>query len=466
MSCLFRASDFGFRAYFYLILMDKKIQPVIAIVGRPNVGKSTFFNRLCGSRIAIESDISKTTRDRIYADVSWIGKSFTLIDTAGLFEKDKNDSFQSVTREAVEVAIFEAEIIIFIVDAESGVVAYDREIAKTLHKSGKKIFLIVNKADNAKREEVSREILSLGFGHPDFVSAISGRGVADFLDQLTKEFPTVIETSKEQEEVINVAIVGRPNVGKSTLLNSITGKSFSIVNNLPGTTRDTVDANIIYKNQKIRFVDTAGIRRRGKIDRNIEKYSTIRAYQAIKRSSVVIIVLDLIEGITNQDAHLVGFAKDQGKSIVLAANKIDEWPEEELETMMSKTIFDLQNDLAFLPYAPLVFVSAKSDTNLNIIVKKITDVYRARFFQIPEPEQKELIDEISAKNQQLPPILEFWQEKTNPPVFKIRVKNRKSFHFSFVRYIENRIRDRYPYVGTPIFIDLVEQKQKDLKSSR
>lgn len=445
--------------------MDKKTQPVVAIVGRPNVGKSTFFNRLCGSRVAIESDIAKTTRDRIYADVSWSGKNFTLIDTAGLFESDKLDDFQNVTKLAVETAISEAEKIIFIVDATTGIDAYDREIAKTLHKSGKEIFLAVNKADNAGREEITKEFLSLGYGNPNFVSAISGRGVADFLDHLTTDFSQISQPSFE-EKVINVAIVGRPNVGKSTLLNSLAGKENAIVSEIPGTTRDTTDAEIIYKQQKIRFVDTAGIRRRGKIDRQIEKYSVIRAYRAIENSSVVIVLLDGIEGITNQDAHLVGFAKDQGKSIIIAVNKIDTWAESELKDKMAQTIHLLQKDLAFLPYAPVIFISANSGQNQNILLKKVTEIYSVRFIEIPESEQKTLIEDIQAANQQLPPITSFWQEKTNPPIFKILVKNKKRFHFSFVRYIENRLRDRYPFPGTPIFIDLIERKNERSSRSR
>ena len=443
--------------------MNKKFQqPIIAIVGQPNVGKSTFFNRICGTRQAIESNIPKTTRDRIYGEANWCGKNFILIDTAGLFEKDNDDDFQAITKVAVTTAIEEADKIIFLINATTGITAYDREIARSLHKSGKEIFLVINKADNAKREEVTKEIMSLGFKNPSFVSAISGRGVADFLDRLTVNFSTVNNTH-QREEVINVAIVGRPNVGKSTLLNTLVGKEKAIVSEIPGTTRDTTDAIIDFKNHKIRFVDTAGIRRRGKIDRQIEKFSVIRAYRAIINSSIVIVLLDGIEGITNQDAHLVGFAKDQGKSIIIAINKIDSWSESEFGEKMSEAIYILQKDLAFLPFAPVVFVSAKDGKNLNILLKKILEVYSARFFSIPEPELKVLVDEIKAANQQLPQILEFRQEKTNPPIFKLLVKNKKRFHFSFVRYIENRLRDRFPYPGTPIFIDLIEQTQKPLK---
>lgn len=434
-------------------------RPIVAIVGRPNVGKSTFFNRICGKRKAIESDIPKTTRDRIYGEVLWCGKNFTLIDTAGLFEKDKTDNFQSVTRAAVEMAISEADKIIFLLDAVDGVTSFDREIAKSLHQSGKEIFLAVNKADNAKREGVTREILSLGIKNPSFISAISGRGVADFLDQLTADFSPAVEKLNHTEEIIGVAIVGRPNVGKSTLLNSLAGKEFSIVNESPGTTRDTIDAIINFGGKKIQFVDTAGIRRRGKIDRQIEKYSVIRAMEAIKNSSVVIVLLDGIEGITNQDAHLVGNALDQGKSVIIVVNKIDAWDEGEFEEKMAETVYVLQKDLAFLPFAPVIFISAKEGTNLNILLKKINEIYSARFFEIPESELKTFTNDIKTANQQLPEILGFWQEKTNPPIFKLFVKNKKRIHFSSVRYIENRLRDQFPFPGTPIFIDMIEKKK-------
>jgi len=438
-------------------MANKFQQPIVAIVGRPNVGKSTFFNRICGSRIAIESDIPKTTRDRIYGNADWCGKSFILVDTAGLFEKDRNDNLQEITKSAVETAIKEADKIIFLLDATDSVTSYDREIAKALHKSSKDIFLVVNKADNAKREVVTHELLSLGFKNPNFVSAISGRGIADFLDILTTDFSTAA-TSKSSEEIINVAIVGRPNVGKSTLLNSISGKEFSIVNKSPGTTRDNVDALVDFAGKKIKFIDTAGIRRPGKIDRQIEKFSVIRALRAIKDSSVVIILLDGIEGITNQDAHLAGFAKERGKSIVLAINKIDIWQESISGEKMAFLLDKLQLDLAFLPFVPVIFISAKIGSNLKIMLKKIVEIYNQRFIKIEDNQLKEIMS-IADRNKQLPQIIDFYQEKVNPIVFKLVCKNKNSFHFSHLRYLENVIRDEYPFFGTPIFIDLINSKQ-------
>ena len=440
-------------------MANKFQQPIVAIVGRPNVGKSTFFNRICGSRIAIESDIPKTTRDRIYADACWCGKNFILIDTAGLFEKDQSDNFQKITKSAVEIAISEADKIIFLLDATDGVTAYDREIAKILHKSGKDIFLLINKADNTRREEITHELLSLGFKNPNFVSAISGRGLADFLDLLTADF-SAATASKSSEEIIDVAIVGRPNVGKSTLLNTLVGEEKAIVSKIPGTTRDTTDAIINFKNQKIRVVDTAGIRRPGKIGRQIEKFSVIRALRAIKESTVVIILFDGIEGVTNQDAHLAGFAKDQGKSIIVAINKLDLWNNpKKIEERKAFILNKLRLDLAFLPFVPVIFISAKTGANLKIVLKKIIEVYNQRFIKIEKNKLKKLIDGASTRNNQIPQIIDFYQEKVNPIVFKLVCKNKNSFHFSHLRYLENVIRDEYPFFGTPIFIDLINSKQ-------
>jgi len=439
-------------------MANKFQQPIVAIVGRPNVGKSTFFNRICGSRIAIESDIPKTTRDRIYGNADWCGKSFILVDTAGLFEKDRNDNLQEITKSAVETAIKEADKIIFLLDATDSVTSYDREIAKALHKSSKDIFLVVNKADNAKREMVTHELLSLGFKNPNFVSAISGRGLADFLDLLTADF-SAATASKSSEEIIDVAIVGRPNVGKSTLLNTLVGEEKAIVSKIPGTTRDTTDAIINFKNQKIRVVDTAGIRRPGKIGRQIEKFSVIRALRAIKESTVVIILFDGIEGVTNQDAHLAGFAKDQGKSIIVAINKLDLWNNpKKIEERKAFILNKLRLDLAFLPFVPVIFISAKIGSNLKIMLKKIVEIYNQRFIKIEDNQLKEIMS-IADRNKQLPQIIDFYQEKTNPVVFKLVCKNKNSFHFSHLRYLENVIRDEYPFFGTPIFIDLINSKK-------
>lgn len=434
-------------------------RPVVAIVGRPNVGKSTFFNRLVGNRRAIESSVPGTTRDRIYADAEWCGKGFTLIDTAGLFDSVSSKDMAKLTKVSIEIAIEEADIIIFLIDVTE-ITSVDLEIAKLLRKSGKKIFLLANKADNASREVETQEIFRLGFGQAHFASSISGRGVADFLDKLTADFSDE-QLPNKKTNTIDVALVGRPNVGKSTLLNAIAGTSIAIVSETPGTTRDTTDATINFGGEKIKFLDTAGIRRRGKVESGIEKFSVIRTMKALDSSAVTVILVDAEEGITNQDSHIAGYAKDLGKSIIIAVNKFDLWDKlfaADIKKEMSLALGKLQKDLAFIPFVPVIFISAKTGQNQKILLKKIIEVYKQRFIQVDSDELKEIIAEAAERNQQLPKILDFYQEKTNPVVFKLVCENKIAFHFSHLRYLENSIRDQYPFTGTPFFIDIIEQK--------
>ncbi|MCX6810609.1 MAG: ribosome biogenesis GTPase Der [Candidatus Berkelbacteria bacterium] len=441
--------------------MNEKLlqNPTVAIVGRPNVGKSTFFNRLVGSRKAIESETPGTTRDRIYSQVEWCGKEFTLIDTAGLFDNASVEEISNLTKTSINVAIDQADIIIFLVDVTE-IGNDDREIAKILRKSGKKVFLAANKADNANREIPTREAFSLGFGQPNYISAISGRGVGDFLDTLTENFSTEKSTD-EKVKTINVALIGRPNVGKSTLLNKMIGEDKAIVSDIPGTTRDSTDGILDFAGEKINFIDTAGIRRRGKIEVGIEKFSIIRTLGAIDDSSVVVILIDAEEGLTNQDAHVIGQAKEQGKSIVIAVNKFDLWDKEENEEIKNKmaiTLGKLQHDLAFVPFVPVVFLSAKTGANQKVLLKKIIEVYKQRFIEIEKDEIKEIVFAAKDRNPQIPKIIDFYQEKTNPIVFKLICPNKNHYHFSHLRYLENVIRDHYPFTGTPIFIDLIDKK--------
>lgn len=441
-------------------MKEKMLQnPTIAIVGRPNVGKSTFFNRLVGSRRAIESEIPGTTRDRIYAQAEWCSKQFTLIDTAGLLDKNSEKDISQLTKISIDVAISQADILIFLTDVTE-ITEEDREIAKILRKSNKKIFLVANKADNSVREIPSKAVFQLGFGQPDYLSAISGRGVGDFLDKLTVNFSKENEV-KVKEKIINVSLVGRPNVGKSTLLNSVLGEEKAIVSSIPGTTRDTTDGIVDFAGEKIRFVDTAGIRRRGKVEVGIEKFSVIRTMKALDDSSVVVILIDAEEGLTNQDAHVIGHAKEQGKSIVIAVNKFDLWDndgDEEIKNKMAVTLGKLQHDLAFVPFVPVVFLSAKTGANQKVLLKKIIEVYNQRFIEIDKEELKEIIFAAKDRNPQIPKIIDFYQEKTNPVVFKLICPNKNHYHFSHLRYLENVIRDSYPFIGTPIFIDIIDKK--------
>ncbi len=442
--------------------MKKEVQPVVAIIGRPNVGKSTFFNRLRGGRKAIESPVEKTTVDRIYGEVHWCGKNFSLIDTAGIYENDKNDQLQKTISDNILLAVEQSDLVIFLVDVTTAH-SYDKEIAKLLRKSGKKILLVANKADNQSREIISRELLSLGLGEPIFISAISGRGVGDLLEKVVEHLPEPKSEKTKGKNIISIALVGRPNVGKSTILNSLLGENRAIVGSLPGTTRDTNDALINFQGRKFRVVDTAGIRRRGKIEREIEKYSIIRSIGAIKESDVAIIVIDAEEGITNQDAHIAGTAKDMGKSIIIAINKFDIWSElveEKKERKMAIMIDHLRSNLSFLPYVPIVFISGRDKTNIKKLLSEAKDLYSQRNIVIDDEEVKKIATEAKANNQQFPQFHSFYQERSNPPVFKLEVRDKKRVHFSHLRYLENFIRNYYPFRGTPIFIDLLEKSKK------
>ena len=443
-------------------MKNKFQQPVVAIIGRPNVGKSTFFNRLCGQRKAIESASEKTTVDRIYGEVNWCGKKFFLIDTAGIYENDKNDQLQKNISDNINLAIEQSDLIIFLVDVMVAH-SYDKEIAKLLRKSNKKILLVANKSDNQEREIVSRELLSLGLGEPTFISAISGRGVGDLLEKISQNLPKSKNTIKLHENIVNISLIGRPNVGKSTILNSLLDEDRAIVSSIPGTTRDANDALISFYGTKYRIVDTAGIRRRGKIDNEIEKYSIIRSINAIKESDVSIIIIDADEGITNQDAHIAGTAKDMGKSIIIAINKFDIWDqltEEKKKEKMAIMIEELRSSLAFLPYVPIVFVSGLKKTNIKKLLSEAKDLFFERNRIIDAEEVEKIALEAKNNNQQFPNFYSFYQERSNPPVFKLEVKDKKRVHFSHLRYLENFVRNYYPFRGTPIFIDLLEKSRK------
>lgn len=434
--------------------------PTVTIVGRPNVGKSTFFNRVCGSRKAIESEVAKTTIDRIYTNVSWSGSEFLLTDTAGLVGDQKNSPFEKEISGNTECAINESELVIFMIDVNN-INSEDKEIAKKLHQSKKKVFLVANKADNQARELVTKEILALGFGEPNFISAISGRGTGDVLEKISKIIPKVKNArEKHEDDGIKVSIIGRPNVGKSTLLNKITDQKKAITDKNPGTTRDVNESIVNYSGQNYKIMDTAGIRRRGKISKGIEKYSMMRSLMAIKESDICLVLIDATEGLTNQDAHLVGTAKDLGKSIILLVNKVDIWEKlSEKKQMEAKTqmITNLQNELAFVPFVPVVFISGLKGTNVKKIFSITEKIYKQRFVEIGEEQLENILIQATNNNQQFPQKAKFYQERTNPPVFKLVVKNKKKIHFSHLRYLENIIRDNSPFEGTPIFIDLVER---------
>ena len=435
--------------------MESENQKVVAIIGRPNVGKSTLFNRLAGKRIAIETPIPGTTRDRLFAEVDWLGHQFTLIDVAGLETGSKKEVDRAM-QEGVELAIEEADLLLFVVDWKEKENSIDKTVARKLRASGKKTIMVVNKADNIGRFETLEEFKRLGFQNPIPVSGISGKGTGDLLDIIISELNSVKKEIKK--EIINadlkLAVIGRPNVGKSTLLNKIIGQKRAIVSEEAGTTRDSVDINFMHKGKNILISDTAGLRRRGKIGHDtIESFSALRTERALKNSDVAILLIDAEEGLVALDANILGLAKEWGKGIVLTVNKIDLIAEDQ-EEYMAKTIWRLQKKLNFAPWLPIVFVSALNETNINSLLSQAVTVSETRQTTIPEEELQHILDQAQSSNQQLIDVKSLTQKRTGPPQFEIVVPAKKAPHLTQIRYLENRIRDLYPMNGTPIFIDM------------
>ena len=442
--------------------------PIVAIIGRPNVGKSTLFNRLVGKRIAITTDIPGTTRDRLYETVAWRGKNFILIDTAGI-ELAFEERFKEDIQSQIEIAINEADLIIFMADVTTGISVQDENAAKIIRKSKKPAILAVNKADNQKLEEQTAEFYKLGLGQPIPISALSGRNTGDMLDLVTENLERIKPKGKFPliEKSIKVAIIGRPNVGKSSLFNMLVNENRAIVNEVPGTTRDIVSTVFNFRDEKIEFVDTAGLRRRGKIGKaiqgpkkegRIEKYSAIRSLRALDESDVALILTDAIEGIANQDLHLAGFAKDSLKGIILIVNKIDA-----AEEALEKYLPILKRKFSFIPFAPVVFVSAKTGKNIQKIFDLILKVKKSREVKIPTPKLNKILEKAvierppaGLKNKK-PKIKYITQTGINPPAFTIFCSFPEYIHFSYKRYLENRLRKEFAFSGTAIKMEFREK---------
>jgi len=426
-------------------------KPLVAIVGRPNVGKSTLFNRLVGERLAIVEDLPGTTRDRLYADADWAGVQFTVIDTGGLVLGETDDLIAQVSAQA-QVAIEEADAIIFLCDVLDGVTASDEEIADVLRRSRKPIFLAVNKADNEERRMHVTEFYSLGLGDPYAISALHGTGTADLLDAVV----AALEAQPEEEisDAVKVAIVGRTNVGKSSLLNALLRQERVIVSEVPGTTRDAIDTAITWKGRPMILIDTAGIRRRGRIKRGVEKYSVLRALKAINRADVGLLVIDATEGVTLQDAHIGGYILESAKSIIVVVNKWD-LIKKDSHTMEQYTAY-VRNSLKFLPYVPILFVSALTRRRVNQILDMALLVRDQRLERIPTAELNRIVEEAVARHS--PPSkwgkrLRFYyatQAQVDPPTIIFFVNDVRLVHFSYRRYLENQIRRHYPFTGTPL----------------
>lgn len=439
-------------------------KPIVAIVGRPNVGKSTLFNIFADSRISIVEDTPGVTRDRLYADAEWLDRKFTMVDTGGI-EMQNTDSIAVSIRQQAEVAIREADVILFVCDARTGITNDDLEVAKMLRQSRKPVVLAVNKADTPKQEAEAYEFYNLGIGEPYLISASNRLNLGDLLDAVVEKFPPEGDDEEDNEDVIKVAIIGRPNVGKSSIFNDIIGQTRSIVSDVAGTTRDAIDVPVEKDGQTYLFIDTAGMRRKGKIDEPIEKYSIIRTLRAVDRSDLVLLVLNAVEGITDQDKKIAGYAHEAGKGIVIVVNKWDLYPD---KTVMSTEEFtkNIRHELIFMPYANVVYVSALTQQRISRLPEMIKDAAEANVMRISTSVLNQVVTDAVAMNQ--PPmekgkrlkILYTTQVKVKPPTFVIFCNEPEIMHFSYQRYLENQLREAFGFKGTPINI-IVRGKNED-----
>ncbi|NDO47490.1 ribosome biogenesis GTPase Der [Clostridium sp. MD294] len=438
-------------------------KPIVAVVGRPNVGKSTLFNRLAGERISIVQDTPGVTRDRIYADVEWTGRKFTLIDTGGM-EIGTEDIIVKQILQQAEIAIETADVILFITDAKSGMTDDDKQVANMLRRTKKPVVLAVNKIDNVNRDSMNiYEFYELGIGDPIAISAGQALGLGDMLDEVISYFPEQ-QSEEEEDDVIKVAIIGKPNVGKSSLINKILGEDRLIVSNIPGTTRDAIDSPIEIDGQKYVFIDTAGMRRKSKIKEEIERFSIIRAVAAVERCDVAILVIDAEEGITDQDTKIAGIAHERGRAAIVAVNKWDAI--EKNDKTMNQYLKDIGNELAYMPYAPKVFISALTGQRITRMLELIQTVYQNHALRISTGVLNDVLIEATAMQQ--PPadkgrqlkLYYMTQVSIKPPTFVIFVNDRELFHFSYKRYIENQLREAFGFVGTPVHF-IIREKGKE-----
>jgi len=439
-------------------------KPVVAIVGRPNVGKSTLFNVLAGEKIAIVKDTPGVTRDRIYADVNWLDKDFTLIDTGGI-EPDSSDIILSQMREQAQIAIDTADVIMFITDVRQGLVDSDSKVADMLRRSGKPVVLVVNKVDSFDKFMGDvYEFYNLGIGDPHPISAASRLGLGDMLDEVVRYFPEHAG-EEEEDDRPRVAIVGKPNVGKSSIINKLTGEHRVIVSDIAGTTRDAIDTDIVHNGKEYVFIDTAGLRRKNKIKEELERYSIIRTVTAVERADVVLIVIDAAEGITEQDAKVAGIAHERGKGIVVVVNKWDAIEKND------KTMKEFENEvrrvLSFMPYAEIMYVSAVTGQRLNKLFDVIDMVIENQTLRIATGVLNEIMMEAVAMQQ--PPsdkgkrlkLYYITQVSVKPPTFVIFVNDKELMHFSYTRYLENKIREAFGFKGTSLRFIIRERKEKD-----
>ena len=472
------------------------MKPLVAIVGRPNVGKSTFFNRMIGERVAIVEDMPGTTRDRLYGDTDWNGREFTLIDTGGLelgsgipagqigLNGQPGDLMNHVKAQA-QLAIEEADVIVFMVDARSGITGTDEEVADLLRRTDKPVILAANKADNAARRLDAVEFYSLGLGEPIVLSSIQGTGTGDLLDCIVDSLPPVEEMEEEEDESIpRIAIVGRPNVGKSSLLNAILGTPRAIVSDIPGTTRDAIDTELEFEGHKLRLIDTAGIRRRGRIGPGVEKYSVLRSNRAIERCDVALLLIDASEGLAAQDTHIAGAIHDMGKGVIVVVNKWDlaqqqrraerdgTFPSPDAEIASAEAYSKIiAEGLKFIPYAPIVFASAKTGYHVKSILDTAIKIAEMRYLRIPTARLNEVVQ--TAIRRHDPGVIRHkhlkiyyaTQVQVNPPTFVFFVNDTQAMHFSYERYLENRLREEFSFRGTAIRLYFRPRKKDDQRET-
>ena len=458
------------------------MKPLVAIVGRPNVGKSTFFNRMIGERVAIVEDMPGTTRDRIYGDTDWNGREFTLIDTGGLelgsdipvgqigLNGQPGDITKRVRAQA-ELAIEEADVIIFMVDAQAGITAADDEVADLLRRTQKPVILTANKSDNVKLRQDVVEFYTLGIGEPITISSTQGTGTGDLLDLVVDALPPEQEglEGEEEEDITRIAIVGRPNVGKSSLLNAILGFQRTIVSDVPGTTRDAIDIEFTYNDKKLVLIDTAGIRRRGRVGPGVEKYSVLRSSRAIDRCDVALLVIDASEGLAAQDTHIAGEIQDKAKGVVVIVNKWDlaqiqrreeregnfPHPDDMIESAERYRKI-IAEDLKFIPYAPAVFTSAKTGYHVQSLLDMVLNIAEMRYLRIPTARLNEVVQEAVRRHNptvfkgKVMKIYYATQTQVNPPTFVFFVNDPQALHFSYERYLENQLRHAFSFKGTGI----------------
>lgn len=445
-------------------MAGKRVKPIVAVVGRPNVGKSTLFNVLAGENISIVKDTPGITRDRIYADVTWLNKNFTLIDTGGI-EPDSKDIILSQMRAQAEIAMETADVIIFLVDVKQGLVDADAKVADMLRRSRKPVVLVVNKVDSFKKYMADvYEFYNLGIGDPHPISAANRLGLGDMLEEVASHFPEDIGEDEEDDRP-RVAIVGKPNVGKSSLINKLLGEDRLIVSDIAGTTRDAVDTEITYNGKEYVFIDTAGLRRKNKIKEDLEHFMIVRTVSAVERADIVVLVIDAAEGVTEQDAKIAGIAHERGKAVIIAVNKWDAIEKDD------KTIYrfseKVRNTLSYMPYAEILFVSAKTGLRLPKLFETIDMVSENHAMRVSTGVLNEIMSEAVAMQQ--PPndkgkILRLYyitQAAVKPPTFVIFVNDKELMHFSYTRYIENQIRETFGFRGTPLRFIIRERNDRN-----